>query len=51
VAIRALRRLKDKGQDTVLWITGEIPTGVDHAYYAGLKTAISNLQLEQDVIL
>ena len=49
VALRALRRLKDKGQDAVLWITGEIPTGVDHAYYAGLKAAISNLRLEQDV--
>jgi glycosyltransferase involved in cell wall biosynthesis len=49
VAIRALRRLKDKGEDAILWITGTIPTGVGQGFFNEVRAEVSHLGLEKDV--
>ncbi len=46
VAVKALRRLLDKGLDPILWLPGIIPVGVNDDFLAGLKAEISHLGLE-----
>jgi glycosyltransferase involved in cell wall biosynthesis len=48
-AVNALKRLKDSGEDAVLWITGTVPTGVEHGYFEDVKAEIARLGLDQDV--
>jgi glycosyltransferase involved in cell wall biosynthesis len=49
VAVRALRRLLDMGYDAILWIPGDIPTGVSDRFYWDLRSEISRLQLDERV--
>jgi glycosyltransferase involved in cell wall biosynthesis len=49
VAIRALKRLRDRGQEAILWITGSLPTGVGQGFYEGIRADVARLGLEQDV--